>query len=307
MLDDPLALLRATESAAIAASHWVGTGDKLQADKAASEAMKNRLNQLDFAGKILIGEGKKDKSYGLFAGEKVGKRTNTPDAKFYDLAVDPIDGTRPTVTSGPEAMSVLAIAQEKALFTTEAFYMHKIAFGPEIARETMLSLTDPLDITIERISVATGKAPSKIVVCLLDRPRHEKFIAELRKLDVRIKLIQDCDISGAIATCLSSSGIDLLFGIGGAPEAVITACAMKCLGGGFQAQMANAEGKVMSSNKVYSIEDLVKGPCAFAATGITSGSLLQGVRFTNRGPVTSSVVMRSESGTVRWITAYYGN
>jgi fructose-1,6-bisphosphatase II len=144
------------------------------------------------------------------------------------------------------------------------------------------------------------------MVCLLDRPRHENIVKELRGLGVRIKLIQDCDVSGAIATCLPDSGIDLLCGVGGAPEGVITACAMKSLKGGFQAQVVRKD-LTRPDDKIYSIEDLVKGPCAFAATGITDGSMLRGVRFTQRGPVTHSVFMRSVSGTVRWLTVYHGN
>lgn len=298
-----LDLLRATEAASIAASAWVGTGDKLNADKAASEAMRRRLNEIPFSAKVVIGEGKKDASFGLFRGEKVGKGD---DNIMFELAVDPIDGTRPTVTSGPEAMSVLAVSENRSLFATEEYYMHKLAYGPEIAQKVQLHLEDPLPKTIELVSKATAKEPGKMVVCLLDRPRHEKFIKELRAMKVRIKLIQDCDVSGAIATCLPDSGIDLLFGVGGAPEAVITACAMKCLKGGFQAQLANhPDGTLRPGSKVYSIEDMVRGHCAFAATGITNGSFLRGVHFTSRGAVTHSVMMRSETGTVRWITAYH--
>ncbi len=307
MLNVTLDSLRATEAAALAASKWIGTGDKLSADKAATEAMRDRLNRIDFAAKVMIGEGKKDESFGLFFGEKVGRNINDPKAMVCELALDPIDGTRPTVTSGPEALSVLAVAEEGGLFTTEAYYMNKLAYGPEVASRVELSLTDPIEKTIELVSKATGKDPSRIVVCILDRPRHEAVIKRLRKIGTRIKLIQDCDISGAIATCLPDSGIDLLYGVGGAPEAVITACAMKCLKGGFLAQIAEDDGTVKENSKVYAIQDMVKGHCAFAATGITNGSLLKGVRFTSRGPVTTSVVMRSESGTVRWVTAYHGN
>ena len=301
-----LDLVRVTEAAAIAGSAWTGSGNKEAADKAATEAMRDRLNQIDFTAKIVIGEGKKDKSHGLFKGERVGKLVNAPGHETYELAVDPIDGTRPTVTSGPEAISVIAVAQAGSLFSTDEYYMNKLAYGPEVARKVKLNLTDPLKKTIERISAVTGKTPSKIMVCILDRPRHQDMIKELRELGVRIKLIQDCDISGAIAACLPDSGIDLLCGIGGAPEGIITASAMKCLRGGFEAQIVNPEGKVVDP-KVYSIEDLVQGPCAFAATGVTNGSLLKGVRYTSQGPVTSSVFMRSESGTVRWLTAYHGN
>jgi fructose-1,6-bisphosphatase II len=305
MLRSGLDFLRATEAAAIAASEWVGTGDKKGADKAATEAMAERLNCAGFAGVVVIGEGKKDKSAGLFSGDRVGKLKNRP-GKHYELAVDPIDGTRPTVTSGPEALSVLAVAGEKKLFTTECYYMNKLAYGPHIAKHLNLTLTEPFEKTVKKVSKLTGKEISNIVVCVLDRPRHTKLIQQLRNIGVRIKLIMDCDISGAIATCLPDSGIDLLYGVGGAPEAVITACAMKCLKGGFKAQLANTDGTIKTS-KVYDIENMVRGNCVFAATGITNGSLLKGVRFTSRGPVTNSVVMRSESGTVRWITAYHGN
>ena len=307
MFENLVDLLRATEAAAIAASQWVGTGDKLNADKAATEAMRHRLNKIEFAAKILIGEGKKDESFGLFNGEFLGKRDKALDVKHYELAVDPIDGTRPTVTSGPEALSVLAIAEEGAMYTTEEFYMHKIAYGPEVASRTRLFLNDPLEKVIDALSRITGKERSNIVVCLLNRPRHEDFVKRFRKLGVRIKLIQDCDISAAIATCLPESGIDLMYGVGGAPEAVITAAAMKCLGGGFSAQIAKPDGSLIPEEKVRTIDQLVKGNCAFAATGITNGSLLKGVRFTSRGPVTSSVVMRSLSGTVRWVKAHHGN
>ncbi len=306
MMHRVLDFVRVTEAAAIAASAWIGTGDKLSADKAATDAMRDRLNHVPFSGKIVIGEGKKDHSYGLFSGDRVGEFRNSSAEQCYELAVDPIDGTRPTVTSGPEALSVLAIAEEKALFHTEEFYMHKLAYGPSVAKHVNLDINAPIEEIIKKFSKCTGKDPEKIVVCLLDRDRHTDYIKRLRKIGVRTKLIQDCDVSGAIATCLPDSGIDLLYGVGGAPEAVISACAMKCLKGGFKAQMASPEGKVLN-DKVYSIEDMVVGDCAFAATGITNGSLLRGVRFTSRGPVTNSVVMRSGTGTVRWLTAYHGN
>lgn len=306
MLNLSLDLMRATEAGAIAASKWVGTGDKLNADKAATEEMQGRLNQILFSAQIVIGEGKKDKSFGLFNGDKVGKFAGMKEHPQHELAVDPIDGTRPTVKAGPEALSVIAISPENSMFTTEEFYMNKLAYGPEIAEETELFLEDPVETTITKISEVTGKDPSKLVVCILDRPRHDEVIKKFRAMNVRLKLIQDCDISGAIATCLPDSGIDLLYGIGGAPEAVITACAMKCLKGGFKAQVVKPDGKIVDP-AVYSVDDMVKGPCAFAATGITNGSLLRGVRFTSRGPVTNSVMMRSESGTVRWVTTYHGN
>jgi fructose-1,6-bisphosphatase class II len=307
MITRVLDLMRVTEATAIAASQWIGTGDKVAADKAATEAMRDRFNQVDAAGKIVIGEGKKDKSYGLFCGESVGRLAGMKEVRPYDLAVDPIDGTRAAVTSAPEAMSVLAVADQGSLFTTEAHYMLKIAYGARIAKKFTLSLADPIQKTVAGLSQVTGKVPEKLIVCFLDRPRHKEMIIQFRKTGVRIKLIQDCDVSAAIATCLPNSGIDLLYGVGGAPEAVIAACAMKCLNGGFQAQIASNDGKAMPDEKIHEIDALVSGDCAFAATGITNGSMLQGVRFAARGPMTNSVMMRSQSGTVRWITAYHGN
>lgn len=298
-------LIRVTEAAAIAGAQWVGSGDKLSADKAATEAMRERFNHVPFRGRIMIGEGKKDKSFGLFYGDEVGALQGNKDAAVWELAVDPIDGTRPTVTAGPEAISVIAAASEGALFTTEAHYMNKLAWGPAIQRRAKLSIADPIEQTIKAVSAALEKPSSKITVCILDRPRHEDLIKRVRAMGVRIKLIQDCDVSGAIATCLDESGIDLLCGVGGAPEAVITACAMKCLRGGFQCQIADDTGKV-SSAEILGIDGLVKSHCTFIATGVTNGSLLKGVRYTGQGPVTHSLFMRSESGTVRWIETWHG-
>ena len=305
MKDINLDLVRVTEAAAIAASAWVGSGDKKAADRAATDAMRERLNGSNFVGQVVIGEGIKDESAGLFAGEKVGGAIGKANAKVYDLAVDPIEGTRPTANSGPEALSVVAVGGKGTLFSTKEFYMNKLAYGPRIAAKVRLSIEEPLSETIRKVSMAVERPPSKIVACLLDRPRHKKWVAELRELGVRIKLIQDCDVSAAIATCLWDSGIDLLCGIGGAPEGVLTACAIKCLRGDFQGQIVQKDGSIQS--KVYTTDDLVKGPCAFAATGITSGSLLRGVRYVPQGPVTNSVFMRSISGTVRWMTVIHGN
>jgi len=304
-----LDLVRTTEAAAIAASYYVGSGDKETADKAATDAIRNRLNKMDFLGKIVIGEGKKDKSYGLFTGEYVGKyvRSKTDFIREYDIAIDPIEGTRPTVNSGPEALSVITMSEKDSMFSTEEFYMNKLAYGPKIVKKAVpLSLNDPIEYIIDCVCSATGKPTSRVMVCILERPRHEEIIKRIRAKGTRIKLIQDCDVSGAIATCFADRGVDLLYGIGGAPESVITACALKCMKGGFQSQIVDKEGKVLDQ-KIYAIEDLVKGPCIFAATGITNGSLLRGVRFTEQGPVTNSLFMRSESGTIRWLTTYHGN
>lgn len=297
-----LDLVRVTEAAAIAASAWVGSGNKELADRDATAAMRERLNAIDIAAVVRIGEGKKDNSPGLFGGERVGKATSGP---VYDIAVDPIDGTRPTVNSGPEAVSVIAVGEEGSMFCTEEHYMHKLAYGPAIAAACNLDIRDPLEVNLRKAAAASGKPINKLFVCILDRPRHAHWIKQMRQLGVRIKLIQDCDVSGAISTCRPESGIDICFGIGGAPEAVITAGALKCLRGDFQAQIADGNANIQA--KVFQIEDLLRGPAVFAATGITDGSILQGVRFTERGPVTHSMSMRSTSGTVRFIETQHGN
>ncbi|MHA2043200.1 MAG: fructose-bisphosphatase class II family protein [Candidatus Thorarchaeota archaeon] len=316
-----LDLIRVTEAASIAASKWIGSGNKEEADRAATEAMRDRLNKMDFAGKIVIGEGEKDESYGLFSGEKVGKLTEGCREKLtyrnilkcklftgtpYDIAVDPIEGTTPTVTSGPEAISTLAVAHKDSMYPMKGFYMRKMAYGPQIASKTKLFIDHPIERTIERIRLATGKQNNEITVCILNRPRHNDIISELRELGVRIKLIQDCDVSGAVGACLPNSGIDLLYGIGGSPEAVLSAAAIKCLGGDFFSKEVE-QGTWEDVGPILSLEDLVKSPCIFVATGITNGSILRGVRYTKRGAVTHSVFMRSESGTVRWLKSEHGN
>jgi fructose-1,6-bisphosphatase II len=302
-----LDLVRVTEGAAIAAAFYIGSGDKETADKVASEAMVNRLNRMSGSFRIVIGEGKKDNSYGLFKGDIYGDvDVNGGNPDGYDIAVDPIEGTRPTVTSGPEAISVVGLGDLNTLYSTEEYYMNKLAYGPSVAKKVKLSITEPIEQIVKCVALASGKSLREIMVCILDRARHSNYIARLRKMGCRIKLIQDCDVSGAIATCLLDSGIDVLYGVGGAPEAVISACAIKCLRGDFQGQLTDKDGNVLD-NKVLTLNDFVKGECSFAATGITDGSLLKGVRFTNGGPVTHSVTMRSESGTVRWLTTFHGN
>jgi fructose-1,6-bisphosphatase II len=302
-------LVRVTEAAAVAASAWVGTGAKELADKAATDAMRDRLNRIHFAARIVIGEGKKDDSFGLFSGEMVGrwKDEAPPGSPVYELCVDPIEGTRPTVQSGPEAISVLGAAEGAgSLMETEDFYTLKLAYGPEIASQVELTVDEPLEQIVRKAAKALGKPVDRLFVCILDRPRHRDMIEELRRLRVRIKLIQDCDVSGALATCREESGVDLMYGVGGAPEAVIAACGIKCLGGRIQAQRATNEGRSQPGTPIIDTEDLVRGDCVFAATGITNGSLLHGVRFTGRGAVTNSVFLRSRSGTVRWLVTEHG-
>ena len=312
MIDISLDLIRVTEAAAIAASQWVGSGNKLEADKAATEALRNRLNQIDFHGIIAIGEGEKDESYGLFEGERVGKdrHCESSSGRFapYDISLDPIEGTTPTVTSGPEAISTLAMSHFGTMYKTKHFYADKIAYGPSIKSHVDLSIDNTIEENIKLISKATGKNYNNIVVCVLNRPRHNELISRLRDMNVRIKLIQDCDITGAVASCLPNNDIDMLCGIGGSPEAVISAAAIKCLGGDFQIKAYDRDGDVWTpQGEILGIEDLVSGPCVFVATGITDGSMLKGVKWSSGSPATNSVFMRSESGTVRWIKANHGN
>jgi fructose-1,6-bisphosphatase II len=296
-----LDMIRVTEGAAIAASQWVGSGNKEAADKAASDAMRERFAEMDFIGRVAIGEGIKDKSYGLFQGEIVGGGKS----ECFDLAIDPIEGTTPTVTSGPEAISTIAISNDKTMYETAAFYMNKLAYGKNISSKGKLDISQPITEIVSWASRLTQKPLDKMMVCILNRPRHDEWIKELRAMGVRIKLIQDCDVSGAIAACLPDSGVDLLYGIGGAPEAVISAAAIKCMGGDFQVYEVDKEMK--QSSDVLGMEELVRGECAFVATGITRGSILDGVRFVDKRPITTSVFMRSTSQTLRWMKTEHGN
>lgn len=300
-------LVKATEAAAIAASKWVGSGDKLSTDKAATEAMQDRLSRItNFCGNIRIGEGKKDGSYGLFKGDSVCGPWHDKSLKEYDIAVDPVDGTRPTVESGPEAMSVIAVSEKGTMYASDEYYMLKLAISGAVAKHHgySFSLSEPLPQLCAKVASALDKPINRLMVCILNRPRHQEYIEQMRTLGVRIKLIHDCDISGSISTCQPDGEIDMQFGVGGAPEAVITAAAMKCLGGFLIGQIWK-DGKVEGPE--LGMEDLVRGECVFAATGITNGSMLKGVRFDSRGPITNSVFMRSESGTIRWVTTNHGN
>ncbi len=298
-----LDMVRVTEAGAVAASEHVGRGDKNAADRAATDAMIERFNKIDFSGNIVIGEGRKDGAPGLFVGDKVGNWSN-PDVQ-YDIAVDPIEGTRPTALGGYEAISTLAVGSQNSLYSSETFYMKKLAMGPDF-NKLNVSITEPLSDIVQKVSDFTGKPHHRIMVCMLDRPRHKEYVDTLRAFGCRIKLISDCDVSGAIASCVSESGIDFYYGIGGAPEGVISAAALKCMRGRFEGMLCEPDGRLIDS-KVLGMEDLAKGDVVFCATGITSGSLLRGVSFPGGKPRTHSVLMRSESGTVRWLDSIHGN
>jgi fructose-1,6-bisphosphatase II / sedoheptulose-1,7-bisphosphatase len=305
-----LDLVRVTEAGAISAAEWFGRGDKEAADRAATAAMRDRLNRLPFAAEIAIGEGKKDESFGMFKGERVGADPSDPE---YSIAVDPIEGTTPVAKGGSEAMSVIALAERGHFFETECFYMDKLAVGRRVVEWTRqtgrkVSLTDPLDRTLGQLAEALGKPVSRLTACVLDRARHARLIADLRAIGCRIRLIADCDVSGGLAVCRPDSGIDVYLGIGGAPEGVITAAALKCMGGDLQCQLWDKRGDEVfqADDRVLGLDDLARGDVMFCATGITTGSLLKGVAFGDR-IVTHSVAMRSTSGTVRWIITEHGN
>lgn len=307
-----LDLIRVTEAGALSAAQWVGRGDKEAADKAATEAIRDRLNKIDFLAEIAIGEGKKDNSFGLYEGEIVGCKfgpNNRLNVKpEYSIAIDPIEGTTPTAKGGYEAMSVIAMGEKSCFFKTDAFYMDKLAIGPAVLKKNPFGpdLRRSIEENIMWVANGLDKPINHVTVCILDRPRHTDIVDRLRKMGCRIKFISDCDVTACIATCVPDSGIDIYIGVGGSPEAVIAAAAMKCMKGKFQARVTDAEGKPVD-DKVYDIEQLAAGPVMFCATGITDGQLLRGVQFNSRGPVTHSIAMRSESGTIRRITTEHGN
>lgn len=311
-----LDIVRVTEAGAIAASDFIGSGKKEEADKAATDEMRQRLNQIEFIGDIKIGEGKKDNSYGLYHGERVGSPIINPqkypvDMLFanYDIAIDPIDGTRSTAESKPGAISVMALSGKDCMYHTEAHYMTKLACGYRL--KDHLSLECSLEQNVRLACGILNKRPQDLMVCTLNRPRHVEIIEYLRKNGVGIKLIDDGDVEGVIASCgwdagIADTGVDFFFGVGGAPEAVIAAAAVKALNGNMECAEWNPYDKSEFSlkstpKKILKLDDLIKGHCGFVATGITDGAMLKGVRKSTKGPKTNSIVMSSRSGTVRLI------
>jgi len=304
-----LELVRVTEAAAMAAGRWMGRGDKVAADAAAVNAMRYMLNTINMKGKVIIGEGEKDEAPMLFNGEILG----TGDTPEVDIAVDPIDGTRLLSLGRPNAISVVAISEKDTMYNPKhIFYMNKIATGPQAA--DVIDIEAPISENIRKVAKALDKNTEDVTVVILDRPRHEHMIKEIRDVGARIRLIPDGDIAGALMTCKDDSGIDLLIGIGGSPEAVVSACALKCVGGNMQCKLwprnqeeaAKCKEQGMDINKVLTLDDLVKSDNVFfAATGITDGELLRGVRYQGEKIKTSSLVMRSKSGTIRYIEAVH--
>lgn len=289
-----LELIRVTETAAVAAAPWVGRGQKDLADKAAVEAMRLMINTVDMSGVVVIGEGEKDNAPMLHNGEEVGNQ----DGPECDVAVDPIDGTTLTANGMNGAISVIALSPRGTMFDPQSsFYMNKIVTGPEAAHVINIQATTQENIAA--VAKAKGLAISDVTVVVLNRPRHEKLINEIREAGARIRLIQDGDVAAAIETARPNTGIDLLMGIGGTPEGVITAAAMICLGGAIQGQLQH-EG--VGTGAILHTRDLVNSDDVFlAATGITDGELLKGIRYTQFGIVSQSIVMRGKSKTVRVI------
>ncbi|WP_340376426.1 class II fructose-bisphosphatase [Streptomyces sp. SS7] len=300
-----LELVRVTEAAAMAAGRWVGRGDKNGADGAAVRAMRTLVSTVSMNGVVVIGEGEKDEAPMLFNGERVGDGTG-PEV---DIAVDPIDGTTLTAKGMPNAIAVLAATERGAMFDPSAvFYMDKLVTGPEAAE--FVDINAPVEVNIRRVAKAKRATPEDVTVVILDRPRHEGMIKEIRDTGARIKLISDGDVAGSILALREGTGVDLLLGIGGTPEGIISACAVKCLGGTIQGKLWPKDDEERQRavdaghdlDRVLTTEDLVKGENVFfVATGITDGELLRGVRYRSETATTDSIVMRSRSGTVRRI------
>ena len=300
-------LVRVTEAGAMAAARWIGRGDKEEADQAAVDAMRFVLDSVSMRGVVVIGEGEKDEAPMLYNGEEVGNG----EGPEVDVAVDPLEGTRLTALGQPNAIAVIAVAERGTrLFPGAALYMEKIAVGPEAI--------DAIDIerspteNVVAVAEALGKTAREVDVVVLERERHEDLIAELRDAGARVRLVRDGDVAPAIAAAQPGTGVDMLYGIGGTPEGVISAAALKCVGGGIQGRLwprnDDEREKLLEEGldpaRVLHTNDLVSGEDVFvAATGVTTGSLLQGVRYAQGGAITDSIVMRSRSGTVRRVVA----
>lgn len=304
-----LELVRVTEAAAMAAGRWVGRGDKNGADGAAVKAMRTLVHTVSMNGVVVIGEGEKDEAPMLFNGERIGDGTGAE----CDVAVDPVDGTTLTAKGMPNAVSVLAVADRGTMYDPSAvFYMDKLVVGPEAAE--FVDITAPAGVNVRRVAKAKGSAPEDVTVVVLDRPRHDTLVREIRETGARIKFISDGDVAGAIMAVRDGTGVDMLMGIGGTPEGIIAACAIACLGGTIQgrlwpkddAEKRKALDAGHDLDRVLHTTDLVSGDNVFfVATGITDGELLRGVRYRAETATTSSLVMRSKSGTIRQIDSVH--
>lgn len=312
MIDRDLALglVRVTEIAALGSARWMGRGDKNAADQAAVDGMRKMFDTLNIDGVVVIGEGEMDEAPMLYIGEELGKR-GSEDVKV-DIAVDPLDGTNSVAKGLPNAVSVIAIAERGCLLHAPDMYMDKIAVGPRA--KGVININAPVEENLRNIAKALNKDIKEVTVTMLDRERHEGLVKEIRKVGSRIKLFKDGDVAAAIATCFDKTGVDVMMGIGGAPEGVIAAAALKCMGGEFQGRLypMNEDERqrcksmgICDIDRVLHLDDLVKGDDVFfAATGISDGELLKGVLYMeNNIAVTDSVVMRLKTGTIRFVEA----
>ncbi|PKB14212.1 fructose-1,6-bisphosphatase II / sedoheptulose-1,7-bisphosphatase [Novosphingobium kunmingense] len=305
-----LEMVRVTEAAAIGASRLIGRGDEKAADAAAVECMRAALNELAMDGTVVIGEGERDEAPMLYIGEKVGSAQGT--GPRIDIALDPLEGTTITAKAGPNALAVLAVAEEGNLLNAPDVYMDKLAVGPGYP-DGIIDLAKSPTENVKAVAAAKGVKPDEIIVCVLDRPRHAALIEELRGLGCGVVLIGDGDVAGVIAVTNPETTIDLYMGQGGAPEGVLAAAALRCVGGQFNGRLVfrtddeRARARkwgIEDLNKIYTRDELAKGDCIFAATGVTDGSLLKGVKRMPGGLITTqSVVMRASSGTVRWVSS----
>ncbi|MBV6632710.1 MAG: class II fructose-bisphosphatase [Alphaproteobacteria bacterium] len=310
-MDRNLALeaVRVTEAAALSASTLMGRGDEKAADQAAVDAMRRALNGMAIQGRVVIGEGERDEAPMLYIGEEVG----LGQGPKLDIALDPLEGTTITAKGGQNALAVVAMAYEGGFLNAPDVYMDKIAVGGGLP-DGVINIDDTPVTNLKRLAKAKGGELEDLTVCILDRPRHEELIAQVREAGARIMLIPDGDVSGVIATAEAASGIDIYMGSGGAPEGVLAAAALRCIGGQMQGRLLfrndDERGRakrwgIEDLNAVYHLHDLASGDVMFAATGVTTGAMLRGVRRFPGGAQTHSVIMRSKSGTVRYIDAHH--
>ena len=312
-MDRNLALefVRVTEAAAIASARWMGRGDAKGADQAAVDAMRRAFDSVRIEGTVVIGEGERDEAPMLYIGEKVGSAQDSGPS--IDIALDPLEGTTLTAKAGPNALAVLAIAESGCLLNAPDTYMEKLAVGPGYADGT-IDITRPVADNIRSIANAKGVEAQDITACVLDRDRHSAIIAELRALGCGVRLIPDGDVAGVIAVADPETGIDVYIGTGGAPEGVLAAAALRCVGGQMQGRLVFRNDDEVARarrwgiedlERVYTMHDMAKGDCIFAATGVTDGSLLKGVHRRKKCVSTESIVMRASTGTVRRVSTEY--
>jgi fructose-1,6-bisphosphatase II / sedoheptulose-1,7-bisphosphatase len=308
-----LELVRVTEAAALAASRWMGRGDKNAADGAAVEAMRKAFDTVAISGTVVIGEGEMDEAPMLYIGEKVGLYAKAGGGPEVDIAVDPLEGTTITAKGGPNAMACVALAQRGGFLHAPDIYMDKLAVGPGLP-DDVVSLDASVEDNLRELAKAKKRSINDLVVCLLDRDRHKEIVKRCRAAGARIMMIPDGDVSGVVAVSQPDTGVDIYMGSGGAPEGVLAAAALRCIGGQMHGRLVfendqqierAREMGVTDPNHIYTLEEMAKGNVMFAATGVTTGPMLRGVRHFGSGAITHSIVMRSKSGTVRYVEGHH--